>query len=87
MTREEIKEIVINIISDILPDTDCSNINPETKLQEQLGLDSMDFLDIILELKMKYRIEVTEANYENLITLNSCLDFLEPLLKNSSNIK
>jgi len=82
MTREEVKKAVTDIIEEILPEGDCSGIDPEKKLRDQLELDSMDFLDIVMELRKKYKIEVPEADYGKLASLNSCIEYLEPKMKN-----
>ncbi len=55
-----------------------NNIKPEVRLREQLELDSMDFLDIVMELRKKYGIEVPEADYPKLATLDSCAEYLLP---------
>ena len=81
MVKKEIEKLLVEIIQDILPDEDCSNLDSDTKLREQLGLDSMDFLDIIMELRKKYGIEIPETDYSNLATINSSVNYLEPLLK------
>jgi len=78
MTKDEIKQVVIDIISDIAPDEDTSNLKPDVRLREQLQLDSMDFLDIVMELRKRYGIEVPESEYIQLATLNSSADYLEP---------
>ncbi len=87
MLKKEIEELLIEIIQDILPDEDCSNLNPDVRLREQLGLDSMDFLDIIMELRKKYGIEVPEADYSNLATISSSVNYLSSLLKDKSKLK
>jgi acyl carrier protein len=81
MTRDEISQAVIDIIEDVLPDDDCSSIEPEVNLRDQLDLDSMDFLDIVMELRKQYGVEVPEDDYPKLATLKSCVDYLEPALK------
>ena len=81
MTKEEIGQAIIDIITDIVPDEDCSNINPDVALRDQLELDSMDFLDIVMELRKLYKVEVPEADYGELATLNSCIAYLEPKMK------
>jgi acyl carrier protein len=81
MTREEIKGAIVSIIEDILPEGDCSGIDPDKKLRDQLELDSMDFLDIVMELRKKHGVEVPEQDYPRLATLNSCADYLEPKMK------
>jgi acyl carrier protein len=82
MTRDQISKSIICIINDILPEGDCSAVDPERKLRDQLELDSMDFLDIVMELRKKYGIEVPEADYPHLATLKSCINYLEPKMKN-----
>ena len=78
MTKEDIKQIVLDIISDIAPDEDLTAVKAEVRLRDQLSLDSMDFLDIVMELRKKYGIEVPEADYVQLASLQSCADYLLP---------
>jgi acyl carrier protein len=78
MTKDEIKQVVIDIISDIAPDEDTSNLKPDVRLRDQLQLDSMDFLDIVMELRKRYGIEVPEAEYIQLASLDSSAEYLAP---------
>ena len=80
MTREAIGQAIIEIITDIVPDEDCANLDADKPLRDQLSLDSMDFLDIVMELRKRYGVEVPEADYPKLATLKSCIDYLEPKL-------
>lgn len=81
MTREEIREAVANIIKDIAPDEDQSNLNDSEPLRDQIELDSMDFLDIVMELRKRYKVEVPEKDYPELNTMDGCVNYLEPRLK------
>ena len=78
MTSEDVKQAVIDIINDILPEGDCSTVDPAGKLRDQLDLDSMDFLDIVMELRKQYKVEVPEDEYPKLATLDSCVEYLSP---------
>jgi acyl carrier protein len=78
MTRENVIQIVIDIITEIAPDEDISNLETGKSLREQVELDSMDFLDIVMELRKKHGIEVPEADYPQLASLDSCADYLQP---------
>jgi acyl carrier protein len=78
MTKDECKKLVIDIIADIAPDEDLSDIKPEVRLREQLQLDSMDFLDIVMELRKRHGIEVPETDYMQLASLESCAEYLTP---------
>lgn len=78
MKLEDVQKIILDIISEIAPDEDLSNVEPKTPLREQLELDSMDFLDIVMELRKKHSIEVPEADYPRLESLASCAEYLLP---------
>lgn len=82
MTRDDVRNAVIRILTDIAPDEDFDGLKDEEKLRDQFDLDSMDFLDIVMELRKRYNIEVPETDYEQLVTMTSCIDYLQPLLKN-----
>jgi acyl carrier protein len=78
MTKDECKKVVIDIIADIAPDEDLTNIKSDVRLRDQLQLDSMDFLDIVMELRKRHSIEVPEADYIQLASLDSCAEYLTP---------
>jgi len=78
MTKDDCKKLVIDIISDIAPDEDLSAIKSDVRLRDQLQLDSMDFLDIVMELRKRHGIEVPEADYGQLASLESCAEYLTP---------
>lgn len=81
MTKEEVRSAILDILSDIAPDEDLSNVDDNKKLRDQFNLDSMDFLDIVMELRKRYNLEVPEKDYEHLVTMSSCVAHLQPLLK------
>lgn len=74
----DVRQIVIDIISDIAPDEDTSNLDDKISLREQLDLDSMDFLDIVMELRKRHKVEVPQEDYPKLATLESCVAYLSP---------
>ena len=81
MTKEEIREAIYDIISEIVPDEDLSALDDNQTIRDQIELDSMDFLDIVLELRKRYKADVPEEDYPKLATINSCVEYLEPKLK------
>jgi len=81
MTGAEIKEAVTNILSDIAPDDDLTNLKEDVAFRDQLDLDSMDFLDIVMELRKRYRIQIPEEDYPELASMASTVKYLEPVMK------
>ena len=57
------------------------NLDDDKPLREQIELDSMDFLDIVMELRKRYRIQIPEDDYIQLATLASTVTYLEPLMR------
>jgi acyl carrier protein len=78
MDSEKVKQIVLDIISEIAPDEDLTDVQPDKRLRDQLDLDSMDFLDIVMELRKQHGIEVPEDDYTRLESLDSCAEYLLP---------
>ncbi|RMG09403.1 MAG: acyl carrier protein [Planctomycetota bacterium] len=80
-TSTSVAAVVLDIIATIAPDEDLDDVKPDVRLRDQLDLDSMDFLDIVMELRKRYGIEVPEEAYPKLATLDSCTEYLGPLLE------
>lgn len=81
MNEKEISDAVLGIIADIAPDEDLTKIDPNLPLRDQISLDSMDFLDIVMELRKRHKIEVPETEYSNLRTMASTVAYLLPKMK------
>ena len=81
MTGPEIREAVINILSDIAPDEDFSAIKDDVPFRDQFEMDSMDLLDIVLELRKRYRVQIPEEDYPKLNNMNSTVEYLLPLMQ------
>ena len=86
MTRGEIREEVLDILKDIAPDEDLSQLNDNQSFREQMELDSMDFLDIVMELRKRHRIQIAEDQYVNLASMESTVAYLEPMMKDIQRV-
>ncbi len=78
MIDQQVKEVILGIISVVTPDADLSAVKGDVRLRDQLEMDSMDFLDIVMELRKRYKIEVPKEDYTKLATLDSCVSYLGP---------
>ena len=81
MTPAEIRDEILDILQDIAPDEDLSDLTDEVAFREQLELDSMDFLDIVMELRKRHRVQIPEEDYPQLASMHSTVTYLEPLMK------
>ena len=58
MTQEDIKDLILQIIEDIDDEADFADLDPDQPLRDQLDLDSMDFLDIVMELRKRHKLQI-----------------------------
>ena len=87
MAPADIRRVILNILERIAPDEDLSNLDDARPFREQMELDSMDFLDIVMELRKRHRIQIPEDDYINLASMNSTVAYLEPLMKDMQRAK
>ena len=78
MSSDQVKKYVLDIIADVAPDEELDGLNAADSLRDQLDLDSMDFLDIVMELRKRHKVEVPSEDYPHLATLDSCVAYLTP---------
>lgn len=78
MAPTEIKEVILDILSDIAPDEDLTQLKDDVAFRDQMELDSMDFLDIVMELRKRYKIQIPEEDYGNLASMDSTVAYLTP---------
>ena len=81
MAPSDIRQVVLDILERIAPDEDLTDLNDSIAFREQMELDSMDFLDIVMELRKQYRVQIPEEDYQNLVTMDSTVEYLTPKLK------
>ena len=86
MIAQDIRGAILNILADIAPDDDLSGLKDDVPFREQLELDSMDFLDIVMELRKRYRIQIPEDDYVELRSMESTVTYLEPLMKDVQTV-
>jgi len=81
MTPAEIRDEILDILSEIAPDEDLTDLDDAKSFREQMELDSMDFLDIVMELRKRHRVQIPEVEYGNLASMSSTVQYLEPKMR------
>lgn len=76
MTRDEIKNTVLRILGGIAPEADLTLIKPQVIFREQLDIDSMDFLNFAIGLSKELGVEVPEADYPKVASLDGCVEYV-----------
>jgi acyl carrier protein len=76
MTKNELREVVLRVLGQIAPEANMSQIKPNLRIRDQLDIDSMDLLNFVVGLHKELQVEIPEADYPRLATLNGCVDYL-----------
>jgi acyl carrier protein len=75
MTKDEIKKAIVAQILTIAPEIDEGEIDPRANLQRSLEIDSFDFLKILTALNEVWGVEVPEADYGKVDTLEHMTEY------------
>lgn len=75
MNKDEIKSTIIKTILEIAPDIEEDEIEPNENIQESLEIDSFDFLKILTQMNGETGVEVPEADYSKVSTLESMAEY------------
>jgi acyl carrier protein len=81
MTREEIRLAVVKALTSVAPEIDPQMLQPDDIFRQEFDLDSMDFLNFVIGLHTTLGVDVPEADYGKLGTLNAAIDYLETRLR------
>ena len=76
MNTDEARTVITRILARIAPETDPSTLAPDALLQEELDLDSMDFLNFATAILDETGIDVPERDYPQLQTLDGGTRYL-----------
>lgn len=76
MTPDAIKRVVVEALARIAPEVDRATLPDGVKLREELDLDSMDFLNFVLALHDRLGVDIPEADYSRLSTLDGAVSYL-----------
>ena len=78
MTNEEIRAVVVETLKGIAPEVDEGDLQPDRPLRDQVDLDSMDWLNFLVGLHQRLRVDIPEADYRKLTTLDTLIAYLAP---------
>jgi acyl carrier protein len=76
LTRAQIRAKVTAILRRFVPDFDPKALEPEASLRQALAADSMDVLNLVMAIHDELGIDIPEADYGKIDTLDGCLDYL-----------
>jgi len=77
MKREELAAKLLALVTGIAPDVDPATVVPGIDFRDQFDFDSMDTLNLAIEIHREFGIDVPEAEYSRLASLDKCVAYVE----------
>ncbi|HRJ31241.1 MAG TPA: acyl carrier protein [Cyclobacteriaceae bacterium] len=76
----DVSEKVARILIDKLGIAE-SEINPEANLVKDLGIDSLDYAEIVMDFEQTFDIRIPDDDAEKLATIGAAVKYIEDKLK------
>jgi acyl carrier protein len=73
---DDARQLLRDLLHRVAPEADLDRLDPDASLQEELDIDSMDFLNLVTTLYEERGIDIPERDYPRLATLNGCVTYL-----------
>jgi acyl carrier protein len=80
VNESEIKSRVLGIIKSVAPELEEGELRADRPLRDQIDLDSMDWLNVLVALHEKLHVDIPEADYGKLVTLDNLVGYLREKL-------
>lgn len=76
MTEQEIRDIVLRALRNVAPEIDPATLAPGLPLRQQVDIDSVDYLRVLVELHEKTGVDIPEADYARIATIDQLVQYL-----------
>ncbi|EME65707.1 MULTISPECIES: acyl carrier protein [Rhodococcus] len=71
-----LRAAVVAAIADVAPEIEDLELEGDRPLRQQVDLDSMDWLNVLIGLRSSLGVDIPEADYAHLSTLDGLVDYL-----------
>lgn len=78
------KDEIITRINGFLVDefeVDNDEIEPDANLKDTLGLDSLDYVDLVVSIEANFGVKLVEADFVGIATFQNFYDLIETKIK------
>jgi acyl carrier protein len=76
MNDTELRTLVVATLKTIAPEVEEADLRPDRPLRQQVDLDSMDWLNFLIGLSERLKVEIPEADYRRLVTIDDVVGYL-----------
>lgn len=80
MNEEQIREVLLRVLGELAPEADMSKLKSDVRIRDQLDLDSFDLLNFLIAVDEELDVDIPEADYPKLATLDACVAYVKDKL-------
>ncbi len=77
MNTDATRQTIIGILRDTAPELDADQVDTSAHFIDQLGMDSMDFLDMVTRVYEETGVDIPEKDYEQVENLDQLVAYVE----------
>jgi acyl carrier protein len=81
MKEDELKKTIYQMLKEISPDTEPTNLKEVENIQETLNIDSYDALQFIVALDEKLGVEIPEQDYGKVKSIKDLISYIKTKIK------
>ncbi len=76
MTDDDARQVVLKVLGEIAPEVELETVEPKTSFRDQFDIDSVDFLNFVIGLHEATGVDIPEADYPKLSSLEGAAAYL-----------
>jgi acyl carrier protein len=76
VNRDDARELIHTVLHGIAPEVELDLVDPDAMLQDEMEIDSMDFLNFVTAIHQRTGVEVPERDYPELASLSGAIAYL-----------
>lgn len=73
---DDLKSEILHILATVAPEADLDSLKGDLDLRDQIDIDSMDLLNFAQALNRAFGVDIPEADYPKLTTLDGCVAYV-----------
>lgn len=74
---EEVKKVIV----DLLGIDDPGKVTPEARFREDLGADSLDLVELIMEFEETFKMEISDEDAQKIFTVGDAVAYISSHVK------
>lgn len=76
MIDDKLRTLIVDVLRQVAPEADLQSLDPDRSFRDQFGIDSIDYLNMIMALEKKLKLRIAECDYPKLSSLAGCMAYL-----------